>query len=101
MTLEKFADICNNDREDRFEVMSLPELVNGYLQDVWWVRARTGHTIPVCHIFSILVSIVHLCLQGISSKNKRIINMGRLQTVIYRATADEWSKIRALFFLFM
>jgi hypothetical protein len=46
-TLETFAKACVGDVFDRFEVMSLPDLVNGEMREVWWARARDNQTIPV------------------------------------------------------
>jgi hypothetical protein len=41
----------------RFEMTFRVELLEGTLEKVWWVRARFGHTIPVCcpHILSSLL----------------------------------------------
>lgn len=48
---------------DRFEMALRPDLVDGILQKVWWVRAKYGHSIPVryLHILSTyLFSFAHL-----------------------------------------
>jgi hypothetical protein len=52
----EFARFVKNDPMNRFEMALLPDLVDGTLQKVWWVRAKYGHTIPVrCpHISSYL-----------------------------------------------
>jgi len=36
-----------NDPMDRFEMALLPDLVDGILQKVWWVRAKYGHSMLV------------------------------------------------------
>jgi len=76
-TPETFAKACVGDVFDRFEVANLPDLVNGEMQDIWWARARDSQTIP-----------------GVHASNKRVINMGRLQTVAYRAPFTDWPKIQ-------
>lgn len=43
----EFAHLVKNDPMDRFQMALLPDLVNGILQKVWWVRAKYGHTMPV------------------------------------------------------
>ncbi|KAJ3508715.1 hypothetical protein NLJ89_g5599 [Agrocybe chaxingu] len=76
-TLQSFSERCLADPGRRFELISLPDLVDGRLRDVWWVKAKRLHTIP-----------------GVSSANKRILNMGKLQTLVYRTTMEKWPYIQ-------
>ncbi|KAH9479693.1 tRNA 2'-phosphotransferase 1 [Psilocybe cubensis] len=46
-TFELFADHVLKDPAKEFDLAHLPELIDGKLQDVWWVRAKRAHTIPV------------------------------------------------------
>ncbi|KAF8972682.1 KptA family-domain-containing protein [Flammula alnicola] len=72
-----FAKMIYNDPKDRFEMSFLPDLVEGQLEDVWWVRARHMHSIP-----------------GVSATSKRILKMVKLQTVAYRTRPQNWDYIR-------
>ncbi|KAF9526097.1 hypothetical protein CPB83DRAFT_498566 [Crepidotus variabilis] len=72
---ESFSEMCAGN--PRFEVAELPDIINGKFRDVRWVRAKRDHTIP-----------------GVLASNKRILNMGKLQTVVYRAPYEQWEQIQ-------
>ncbi|KIM44833.1 hypothetical protein M413DRAFT_25250 [Hebeloma cylindrosporum] len=76
-TPQKFADEMYNDPKNRFEMVFMPDLIDGVFREVWWVRARSGHSMP-----------------DVDANTKRILNMGRLKAVVYLATVDEWDSIR-------
>lgn len=85
------------DKFDRFEVITLPDFVDGEIQDVWWVRARASHSMPVSLLFNTSVLFTFFLppyCQGVKASNKRIINMGKLQTVAYQAPLKDWQSIR-------
>lgn len=46
-SFEQFADHCLKDPAKDFDLVHLPELIEGELQDVWWVRAKRAHSILV------------------------------------------------------
>ncbi|KAF4610944.1 hypothetical protein D9613_006757 [Agrocybe pediades] len=73
----KFADACENDIMDSFELALLPDYVDGGAKEVWWVRARRGHTIP-----------------GVDYRTHRVLNMGRFPSAAYICSPDRWDDIR-------
>ena len=45
---QEFIHFLKRDPMDRFELAFLFDIVDGILQKVWWVRAKYGHSMPVC-----------------------------------------------------
>jgi hypothetical protein len=84
---------------NRFEMVFLPDLVDGVLREVWWVRARAGHSMPVCSSFHSYLHIWNF-LKDVNTTTKRILNMGKLKTIVYLASPDEWDSICNLSFYF-
>lgn len=75
--LFEFAYFVKNDPMDRFEMALLPDLVDGVLQKVWWVRAKYGHSIP-----------------GVNYGTRRICRVQKLHNVHYITPASNWDDIR-------
>ncbi|KAF9054620.1 KptA family-domain-containing protein [Panaeolus papilionaceus] len=77
VTPQEFIARIRRDPQDRFEMTLLPEYINGVAHERWWVRARSGHSIP-----------------GVSHKSKRILNSSKLTYVIYIGKMSDWETIR-------
>jgi len=78
----------------------LPDLVDGVLREVWWVRARAGHSMPVCSSFHSYLHILNF-LKDVMTSTKRILNMGKLKAIVYLASPYEWDSIRNYHFIFL
>ena len=46
-SVEDIAKLIESDQKERFELSSLPDYIEGRIRDVWWIRARDMHSIPV------------------------------------------------------
>lgn len=45
--MEDIAKLVEFDPKARFELSRLPDYIEGRVRDVWWIRARDTHSIPV------------------------------------------------------
>lgn len=78
----------------------LPDLVDGALREVWWVRARAGHSMPVCSSFHSYLHILNF-LKDVMTSTKRILNMGKLKAIVYLASPHEWDSMRNYYFFLL
>ncbi|KAF5316464.1 hypothetical protein D9619_006596 [Psilocybe cf. subviscida] len=74
---EEFASVICKDPENRFEVALLPDMVNGKIQDIYWVRARAKHSMP-----------------GVLHVNKRILQVESINTAVYVTSPENWDYIK-------
>ncbi|KAF8801334.1 hypothetical protein BYT27DRAFT_6798995 [Phlegmacium glaucopus] len=75
--LLEFAHFVKNDPMDRFEMTLLPDLVDGILQKVWWVRAKYGHSMP-----------------EVNHATQRICRVEKLPVVYHITRTSNWDFIR-------
>jgi hypothetical protein len=56
-----FLEHAINDPPQRFEVKKERDYFAVSDVEVWWVRAKEGHDIPVCNTISFLTYLILIC----------------------------------------